>query len=72
MAKTKTAPVPAEPVTVPAETVSIDAEKYSELKKIIIAQEKEEKFVICEVCGHANPQKTAICKMCSNYLEGVK
>lgn len=28
--------------------------------------------VICDVCGHSNPPGTAICKMCSNYLEGVK
>lgn len=25
-------------------------------------------MVVCEVCGHANPEKTAICKKCSNYL----
>ena len=31
---------------------------------------KEEK-VICDVCGHANPEHTAICKMCSNYLKGM-
>ena len=47
-------------------------EKSIEQKRIVLAQEKEEKVTICEVCGYANPQKTAICKMCSNYLEGVK
>ncbi len=28
----------------------------------------KEKKVVCEVCGYANPEHTAICKMCSNYL----
>lgn len=31
-------------------------------------QEKPVK-VICEVCGHANPEDVAMCKMCSNYLK---
>ena len=31
------------------------------------ATEKEQK-VICDVCGYANPENTAICKKCSNYL----
>ena len=31
---------------------------------------KQEK-VICEVCGHANPEFTSICTMCSNYLKGM-
>lgn len=40
-------------------------------KTVLIAQNEKEKFVVCEVCGYANPEKTAICKMCSNYLKGV-
>ena len=24
---------------------------------------------ICEVCGYANPEYTALCKKCSNYLQ---
>lgn len=32
-----------------------------------IAKEKE-KVVVCEVCGHVNPENTALCMMCSNYL----
>ena len=32
---------------------------------------KEEK-VICEVCGHANPEFVSICQMCSNYLKGMR
>ena len=24
---------------------------------------------ICDVCGYANPEYTALCKKCSNYLE---
>ena len=30
--------------------------------------QKSEKKIICPVCGHANPEYTAMCKMCSNYL----
>ena len=25
--------------------------------------------VVCEVCGHENPPRTALCAMCSNYLD---
>jgi ribosomal protein L40E len=28
------------------------------------------KIKICDICGHANPETAALCKMCSNYLEG--
>jgi hypothetical protein len=24
--------------------------------------------IVCDVCGYANPAHTALCKMCSNYL----
>ncbi len=27
-----------------------------------------EEAIICDVCGHANPKSTGLCKMCSNYL----
>ena len=41
----------------------------SEQKTIVINMTEENKnVIICEVCGHANPENTAICKMCSNYL----
>ena len=40
-------------------------------KAVLIAQKEKEKFIVCEVCGYANPEKTAICKMCSNYLKGA-
>lgn len=29
---------------------------------------KKAETIVCEVCGHVNPEKTAICKNCSNYL----
>lgn len=29
---------------------------------------KEVKWM-CDVCGHANPEYTAQCKKCSNYLQ---
>lgn len=45
----------------------------SDAKTIVITNANEEKeVVLCDVCGHANPKNTAICKMCSNYLKGVK
>lgn len=25
--------------------------------------------VVCEVCGHENPPRAALCAMCSNYLD---
>ena len=28
-----------------------------------------QKFIVCEVCGHKNPEHTAMCEMCSNYLK---
>ena len=34
--------------------------------------EKKPEFIICDVCGHSNPEDAALCKMCSNYLEGVR
>ena len=42
-------------------------------KVILVTQQgnESEKYVVCEVCGYANPEKTAMCKMCSNYLKGV-
>ena len=40
-------------------------------KAVFFAEKEKEDLVICEVCGYANPEKTAICKMCSNYLKGV-
>ena len=41
-------------------------------KTILLAQREKEKVVLCEVCGHANTEKDALCKMCSNYLKGVR
>ena len=47
-------------------------ENTSAQSTILLTQEKEEKFIICDVCGYANSHKAAICKMCSNYLKGEK
>lgn len=35
---------------------------------------KQKSIVICEVCGHGNPEGVGLCEMCSNYLfeTGVK
>ncbi len=36
---------------------------------IFVPYKTEEKImIVCEVCGHANPQYTALCEKCSNYL----
>ena len=32
----------------------------------------EPTYKVCEVCGYANPKHSAMCKNCSNYLEGEK
>lgn len=36
---------------------------------IIPANSVMQKKWICDVCGHANPEYTALCKKCSNYLQ---
>ncbi len=38
-------------------------------RTIVLQTQENEKLVVCDVCGFANPQYTAICKKCSNYLE---
>ena len=30
--------------------------------------EKQEKKIVCPVCGYANSEYSALCKNCSNYL----
>ena len=52
-------------------TNSAPKEQETFEKTVIIAQKEKENLIVCEVCGYANPEKTAICKMCSNYLKGV-
>ena len=55
----------------PKETNVESKEQEVPEKTLLIAQKEKEKFVICEMCGHANPENTALCKMCSNYLKGA-
>lgn len=47
-----------------------------ETKQVLVESEQgttvfceKEKVVLCEVCGHANTERDALCKNCSNYLE---
>ena len=54
------------------ETGSTKKEPETVEKTVLIMQKEKEGFVICDVCGYANPENTGICKMCSNYLEGVR
>ena len=35
---------------------------------LIPYEQKDKKYVLCDMCGHANPEYTAQCEMCSNYL----
>ena len=51
---------------------STAVEDNSIKKTIVFSQKKEEKFIICDVCGYANQNKTTMCKMCSNYLKGLE
>ena len=34
-----------------------------------IEETLEEEYVICDVCGHANPVQRHECAQCSNFLE---
>ena len=36
---------------------------------IIPVNNAEPRKIICDVCGHANPEYTSQCKKCSNYLQ---
>lgn len=48
---------------------NLDICKDNITKVVKIFPNKEEEKIVCDVCGYANPKYTAICKMCSNYLE---
>ena len=39
-------------------------------KTVIVSSPQSPTVIVCDVCGHVNPENTALCKMCSNYLEG--
>lgn len=45
-----------------------DKQQTAETTPVILTCKQEEEMIVCEVCGHANPKYTALCKMCSNYL----
>ena len=51
---------------------STTAAGTSEQQAFLITQREKEQFIICDMCGYANPENTAICKKCSNYLEENK
>ena len=49
----------------PNETLTLPENAYP----VFVPYQNEKKtLVVCEVCGHANPQYTALCEKCSNYL----
>ena len=35
-------------------------------------EELREEFVVCDVCGHANPILNHECEQCSNFLEDIE
>ena len=50
-------------------TEKVESEETGKGQTIILPYPKEKaKKIVCEVCGHANPEYTALCEMCSNYL----
>ena len=52
---------------------AIAAQTMPDAKLVVLTQEKaNDAVVVCDVCGYVNPEHTAMCKMCSNYLEGIE
>ena len=51
-------------------TISKESLVEDKTPEIVILQQdnKKESKIVCAVCGYANPEYTAICKNCSNYL----
>ena len=52
-----------------AENKKTDQEKAEKEIHVLQYEKDKEKRIVCPMCGHANPEFTAICKMCSNYLD---
>ncbi len=53
--------------------LAIPAKSFSKESLVFpLAVSEKPKMKICDMCGHANPESAAMCKMCSNYLEGEK
>ena len=48
----------------------VSAAASGEAKTVIIKEGCDEVKIVCDMCGYPNPAHTAICKKCSNYLEG--
>lgn len=55
-----------------AEKVTKKSKEESQSITPLIITQPQQDYVICDVCGHANPIKTAICKKCSNYIKERK
>lgn len=49
------------------ETEAPASEEYATI--LIPTKPALQKTVICDMCGHTNPDNVAFCKMCSNYLK---
>lgn len=49
--------------------LSGNEQKNDDLAQVCVrVQKPETKPIVCDVCGHANPEGTSICEMCSNFL----
>ena len=35
---------------------------------VFISPPEKQTYIVCDMCGHKNPENTALCEMCSNYL----
>ena len=42
--------------------------KESFTQIVIPCKTEDKKYIVCEVCGYANPENASMCEMCSNYL----
>ena len=46
-----------------------EKEEQKVVPAILPYKVEDSKKIVCEVCGYANPEYTAICRKCSNYLQ---
>ena len=52
--------------TAPAQAAASEANGNVTFVPVPVSE--KEGFIICDMCGHANPETAALCKKCSNYL----
>ena len=53
----------------PTQATAVKETEQTNANVVLVPYKQEQKvMIVCDVCGHANPQYTAICQQCSNYL----